>query len=277
MVTEHIQENPNFFTGVGIQSQDCGEQLIIQDMPDPKCHQIPSDQLRYDGLFSHFINSSHPGNYQTFASLNNVRKIQASTGMRGRSRSPNGISGLKIEYYNHPTPNIVGQWMDELDDDFELSPDEEVQLVTIWITPMGFSSATPGLEVGQVAAIHIETTHSRSVTFRSPGFHTLPSRKLQHQYQSSSGEKLTALSWVLNVDSDIIRAVISPNGSRKGQILVPQMDPPFDLVQKLYFETQNSNGDIETIVTARAYFLERAIVGLEFIYTSGSRARIGGF
>ncbi|CRG87696.1 hypothetical protein PISL3812_04716 [Talaromyces islandicus] len=197
--------------------------------------------------------------------------------IQSRSRSPNGVSVLKIEYYNHPTPNIIGQWVDELDAGFELSRNEEVHLLTIWLTPMSFSPATPRLKVGQVAAIHVETTLSRSVTFRSPGFYSLPSRTLQNQYRSSSGEKLTALSWLLNVDSDIIRAVISPNGSRKGQILVPEMDPPFDLVQKVYFETQNSNGDVETITAAKAYLRDQATVGLEFVYTSSSRAKIGDF
>ena len=249
---------------------------MIPDVVNHECHQIPDDQLRYDEKFTHFIDSSKPGNYQTYASLKNVRKIQASMGIRGRSRSSNRISGLKLEYYDHPSPSIVGQWMNELDDGFELSPDEKVQSLTIWLTPMGSSTECQGMEIGQVTAIHIETTRSRSVTFHSPGFHSLPPQKLQHQYQSDTGEELTAISWILNVSSDSVRAVISGNGSQRAQ-MIPEQHPPFDQVRKLYFETQNDDGCIETIVAAEAYFRDRAIIGLVFVYSSDRRASIGDF
>ncbi|KAF3015672.1 hypothetical protein E8E15_000412 [Penicillium rubens] len=244
--------NKHRFIRVGIQSQQCGEQPMIPDVVNHECHQIPDDQLRYDEKFTHFIDSSKPGNYQTYASLKNVRKIQASMGIRGRSRSSNRISGLKLEYYDHPSPSIVGQWMNELDDGFELSPDEKVQSLTIWLTPMGV------------------------VTFHSPGFHSLPPQKLQHQYQSDTGEELTAISWILNVSSDSVRAVISGNGSQRAQV-IPEQHPPFDQVRKLYFETQNDDGCRETIVEAEAYFRDRAIIGLVFVYSSDRRASIGDF
>ncbi|KAJ5257439.1 hypothetical protein N7524_008995 [Penicillium chrysogenum] len=268
--------NKHRFIRVGIQSQQCGEQPMIPDVVNHECHQIPDDQLRYDEKFTHFIDSSKPGNYQTYASLKNVRKIQASMGIRGRSRSSNRISGLKLEYYDHPSPSIVGQWMNELDDGFELSPDEKVQSLTIWLTPMGSSTECQGMEIGQVTAIHIETTRSRSVTFHSPGFHSLPPQKLQHQYQSDTGEELTAISWILNVSSDSVRAVISGNGSQRAQ-MIPEQHPPFDQVRKLYFETQNDDGCRETIVAAEAYFRDRAIIGLVFVYSSDRRASIGDF
>lgn len=248
---------------------------MIPDVVNHECHQIPDYQLRYDENFTHLIDSSKPGNYQTYASLKNVRKIQASMGIRGRSRSPNHISGLKLEYYDHPSPSIVGQLMNELDDGFKLSPDEKVQSLTIWLIPMGSSIECRGMETGQVTAIHIETTRSRSVTFHFPGFHSLPPQKLQHQYQSDTDEELTAISWILNVSSDRVRAVISGNGSQRAQILVPEQHPPFDQVQKLYFETQNDDGCRETIVAAEAYFRDRAIIGLVFFYSSDRRASIG--
>lgn len=79
--------------------------------------------------------------------------------------------------------------MHQLDDRFELSQNEDVQslTITIWFIPTGFSSESPGMEIGQVAAIHIETTSSRSVTFRSPDFQSISSQALQHhQYQGDS-------------------------------------------------------------------------------------------
>lgn len=80
--------------------------------------------------------------------------------------------------------------MNDLDDGFELFPDEKVQLLIIWFTPMGFFAECPGMEVGQVAAVHIATTHSRSMTFCSPDIHSLALRKLQYQYQSGCDEEL---------------------------------------------------------------------------------------
>ncbi|KGO47924.1 hypothetical protein PEXP_037990 [Penicillium expansum] len=130
---------PPRFERVGIQSQQCGKQPKIPNIPDCESHQIPHDQLQYDEKFSHFINSINPGNYQTYASLKNVRKIQVCTGIEGRSRSRSRISGLKLEYYNHPSPGIVGQWMHKLDDGFELSQGEDIQSLTIWLIPTGFS------------------------------------------------------------------------------------------------------------------------------------------
>ncbi|KAJ5412979.1 hypothetical protein N7465_005284 [Penicillium sp. CMV-2018d] len=265
------------FERVGIQSQQCGKQPSIPDILDCECHQVPDDQLRYDKKFSHFIYSKKSDDYQTYASLKNVRKIQASTGIQGQSRSQNRISGLKLEYHNHPSPGIVGQWMHQLDDGFELSQDEDVQSLTIWLIPTGFSPQSPGMEIGQVAAIYIETTRSRGVMFRPPDFQSISSQALQHhQYQGDSDEKLTAISWILNISSERVRAVISTTGSRrKALVLVREEVPPFDQVRKLYFEKQDDDGCRETIITAEAYFKDRAIVGLAFVYTSGRIASTG--
>jgi hypothetical protein len=166
--------------------------------------------------------------------------------------------------------------MNELDEDgFELSPDEEVRSLTIWLTSMGFSRQTPGRELGQIIAIRIETTHSRSVTFRSPDFHTLPARTLQHQFQSDADEKLTAISWIMDESYECVRAVTSPDENGKIQLLIPERGAPFDQVRKLYFERQNTNGSREGIVTAEAYIRDEAIVGLVFTYASGARTGIG--
>ncbi|TPR02659.1 Peroxidase, 2 family protein [Aspergillus niger] len=238
------------FIQLGIQSQLCDGPPTIPHIIDRECHRVPDNQIRYDEKFSHFINSTNPGNYQTYASLKGIRRIQASAGISGWSRPPNGICGLKLEYYNHPSPAIVGQWMNELKDGFDISPDEELQSVTVWITPLGFSAESPGLEVGQVAAIRFETTSARSVTFRSPHPHSLPAAgMLRNEYQRCFDEDLTAMSWIFNESSDRVRA--------------------------LYFETRNDNTTPERIVTVEAYFRGRSIIGLLFVYTSGLMASTG--
>lgn len=237
------QETLTYFERVGIQSQECGKQPNIPDILDRECYQVPDDQLRYDEKFSHFINNKSSANYQTYASRKNVRKIQTSTSIQGQPRSRSRISGLKLEYHNHTSPGIVGQWMHQLDDGFELSQDEDIQSLTIWLIPTGFSSQSPGVEIGQVAAIYIETTRYRSVMFRPLDFKSTSSQPLQHhQYQGDSEEKLTAISWILNISSERARAVISTNGSRrKVLILVPEQVPPFDQVRKLYFERNDDD------------------------------------
>jgi hypothetical protein len=57
--------------------------------------------------------------------------------------------------------------------------------------------------------------------------------------------------------------------------LVPEDPPPFDQVQKLYFERHNNDGCREMIVAAEAYFRDRAIIGLAFVYSSDRRASVG--
>lgn len=165
--------------------------------------------------------------------------------------------------------------MKELDDGFELSVDEEVQSIIICLVPMGFSTESPGMEVGQVAAICIETTQSRSVTFRSPDLHSLSSRMLRDQYQGNCEENVVAIPWILNASSERVRAVVSGNASREAPILIPERYPPFDQVQKIYFETPIGNGCISGMATAEVYIQHQAIIGLVFVYKSGARASIG--
>ncbi|PYH74879.1 F-box protein [Aspergillus vadensis CBS 113365] len=232
------------FIRVGIQSQFCDEPSTIPHILDRECHL-------------------------------GIRKIQASAGITGWSRPQNGISGLKLEYYNHPSPAIVGQWMNGLEDGSDISPDEEIQSVTVWIAPLGYSSESPGLAVGQVAAIRFETTCARSVTFRSPYTHTFPTGMIRNEYQRCFDEELTAISWIFNEASDRVRAVNSPHRSWRPRLLVPEVSPPFDLVRKLYFETRNDSTCPERVVTIEAYFRGRAIIGLLFVYNSGVMASTG--
>ncbi|KAJ6135525.1 hypothetical protein N7512_000685 [Penicillium capsulatum] len=184
---------------------------MIPDVLDIECHHIPDDQLRYDEMFSMFIISSMPGNYQTCASLKNVRRVQASRDIEGRSRSPRHISGLMIEYHDHPTPNVLGQGVDQLDDAFEISLGEEILSLSIWLAPVGFSVECRDIEIGQAAAIHIETTHARGVTFRSPDFHAFPDDILNHRYQRQRGEKLmyavtASEQWFLPIQTSPLQA-----------------------------------------------------------------------
>ena len=260
------------FVRIGIQSQPCGSKSIQTTRP-PVFGDIPNDQLQFDGKFAYFNDGSVPGTYQTYASLKNVHKIKASIGMHGRSRSPHCISGLKIEYFDDQAPMVVGQWMDEMELVFELSPGETVECLSIWLTPVGFSREAPALEICQVTAIHIETTCSREIMFRAPSDEA---RKMElNQWRANFGEEVIALSWILNLDSDRLRAVLSSNTNQRTQIMVPELHPPFDQVQKLFFVTSDNNGSLQTAVAVKAFFRDSEIVGIAFIYHSGWIARVG--
>lgn len=237
-------------------------------------HHIPKVELKRDMETSSLIGISDFACYQTYASLGNIRKIYASTGADGRFRCSDRITGLKFEYYDHPCPSVVGQWMKELDGGFEMSPDEKIQLLNIW------DIGSYGIFSSQVMAIRIETTHSRSVTFYSPECDS-PDQlsSLQSQYQTDNEEGLTGISWVFSLECDRIRAVVPKSESPKAQILVPDYGPLFDDYQMFYFQTQKADedGSRETMVSVEAYFLDRQIIGFVFIYSSGRSAKAGFF
>ncbi|KAL4801251.1 hypothetical protein BDV18DRAFT_167591 [Aspergillus unguis] len=238
-------------------------------------------------------------NLRTYTSLENVCKISASIGMLGRSRGPHLTSGLKIGYHDHPSPGVAGQWIHPLDDcaSLELAPGEEIELLNIYLTPASSVFELRNWNMGTVSAIHIRTNRSRSVTFSPRNANTFDSalppqgvRQLQHQYQCDhrTGEKLTALSWIMNQGRDALRAVITSEHGNQRQAavaanlaLVPQLEPPLDEVVKIYFKHYASgtfqDGGSATIATATAYFCGESIIGLAFAYTDGTCAGVGYF
>ncbi|KAL4915381.1 hypothetical protein BDW62DRAFT_125057 [Aspergillus aurantiobrunneus] len=261
------------FLRLGLQYQPCVHPRgFLPTAPSPRAAGvIPEAQSQYNNVFSIFIDRKGTGNYQTYASLNGVRRIQASIGIHGRSRSPNRISGLKLDY-ECGSPVILGQWMQPYTF-FELSADEQIQSLTIWVTPLRNNPERPGIQQGQVTAVKIETSNSRSATFRSPEAEPLSIRDLQHQY-GGAGEELVSISWILNASFDRVRATVSDKQARPC-ILLPDQYPPFNEVQKLYFEPIESDCSRGRLVTAKAYFKDTALLGLVFIYASGTTARIG--
>jgi hypothetical protein len=119
----------------------------------------------------------HPnfGVYGTYALLTGLRRIQASTGLPGRSRLPRHVSGLRFDYHDaRRSAAIVGQWMDAQDDMIiELSQGEELQALMIrrsrdtrpaWITG----------SQGPVVEIKIETTHNQTKIFQSHHYTATP-------------------------------------------------------------------------------------------------------
>ncbi|KAL3496308.1 hypothetical protein BJX62DRAFT_251134 [Aspergillus germanicus] len=207
------------------QAQECSKQAIAPQMLDHDHYHIPPHELRYDhDHFAELIGHGDSTSHHTYASLKHVRKIN---------------------YYNHSTPEVVGQWMEELDDGFELASDENVRLLTICLKPVRNPTDNPAMEPGQVVSLHIETTRARS-------------------YQSDADGSLIAIIWMLNLSS-----------GTDDLIFVPDLQPPYNQMQTIYFDRASANGSKENVNAVEAYFRDRTITGLDFVYTSGRKFRAG--
>lgn len=58
-------------------------------------------------------------------------------------------------------------------------------------------------------------------------------------------------------------------------MLVPEQEPPFDRVQKVFLNITGSNGCKDRLVRIRAHFYHDAILGLAFEYQSDNMNYIG--
>lgn len=143
-------------------------------------HEALDKSLQYDSQFSMFTDYPGSGSYQTHATLAGVRRIQASVGIEGRSRTPNSICGLKFEY-DDSSVSIIGQWMQPYDS-LKLGPDAKVQSLTVWVNRS---------QKGQISAIKIVTSDARSITFIPRGVSNLPGGDLRHEY-GAPGEQVVS-------------------------------------------------------------------------------------
>ncbi|KAL4757301.1 F-box protein [Aspergillus foveolatus] len=260
------------FLGFGIQSQRSlgpfqASAIMLKELNNPDA------QLQRDNKFSIYIGTPSDSNYQTHATLVGVRKISASRGTHWGSRPCTCVSGLKFDYYNG-TSAVVGQWLDEFES-LELQPSEHVHSLDIWVTPTRLSTSYPFLQQGWIAAVRFGTTFARDVRFKPPGSDPLSMQHLHNHFGGGPGQELTAISWILNESHDRIRAVNSDKSFGHTSLLLPEQYPPFDDVQKLYFENVLTGCSPDLLVTAEACYKGTAILGLIFTYSSGARATIG--
>ncbi|KAL3442231.1 hypothetical protein BJX65DRAFT_313013 [Aspergillus insuetus] len=114
--------------------------------------------------------------YHTWAPLTSIRRITASTGMQGRSRSERDISGLRFEYYDDTPSVIVGQWcVPQPHTAVDFEGGEVVNEVKVWMRrsrqkppPGGYFSRPMVTVTGIRIQIEIPGADSRSVTFFAP-------------------------------------------------------------------------------------------------------------
>jgi hypothetical protein len=85
-----------------------------------------------------------------------------------------------------------------------------------------------------------------------------------------------AISWILNSSYDRVRAILSTKVFESHSLLlVPSQGPPFDQVQKLFFDEILQDGSRDRITSIVAHFEREIITGLAFIYRSNQRRTVG--
>ncbi|CEL01332.1 hypothetical protein ASPCAL00917 [Aspergillus calidoustus] len=114
--------------------------------------------------------------FHTWAPLTNIRRITASAGIRGRSRSERDISGLMFEYYDDTPSVVVGQWfVPHPHTAVDIEPGECVREVTVWTKTVdkplpGWYSGYPLVTItGIRICVQASTGSSRTLAFAAPG------------------------------------------------------------------------------------------------------------
>ncbi|EER25811.1 F-box domain containing protein [Coccidioides posadasii C735 delta SOWgp] len=238
--------------------------------------ELRESQVEYDKMFAVTINVLTQGDFCTYAPFESVRRITASTGSEGRSRTPCNVSGLRFDYHNEwHCPTIVGQWMNELDT-FELDQGERIEGLTVWLSTEPCYRTVNPVEPGRVIAIRIDSSSKRHKIFKADNVDISLEEYKQQQYQSNMRENLTAISWILNGTFDRVRAVIQlVNPAIPPPILIPQHDVPFDQAQKLFFEITDQASRVDKLVQMVAHVRNNEVLGVSFDYQSGCRKSMG--
>jgi hypothetical protein len=150
------------------------------------------EEINYDEQFSLLIHANNLGEYATRASLENLRRIRASISLPPGSGTPQ-LSGLRLEYFNHQSSEIVGQWKHNYEDTFDLSQDEQISSITIWSRRIQKAPQSHRIWQGIVKAIRIETTKQRSKTFGDGD--TLLYSSMRHEYTAGTNETIVSETW----------------------------------------------------------------------------------
>lgn len=156
-------------------------------------HEALYRNLEYDSRFSMFTDYPGASSYQTHATLAGVRRVQASVGVEGRSRTPNSICGLKFEY-DDGSISIIGQWMDPYQA-LKLGPNAQIQSLTVWVSRP---------QKGQISAIRIGTSDARSITFTPHGVRSHPGGDLRHEYGTGPGEQVVSTRLRLTLTGELL-------------------------------------------------------------------------
>ncbi|KAL3482717.1 hypothetical protein BJX62DRAFT_245611 [Aspergillus germanicus] len=178
--------NPSGYAQVGLQSQkphpSIAQAPAQEHPPAPLLYRpvpVPAKEAsRRTSLLKQRTNigGTIDYTYHTWAPLTSIRRITASVGTQGRSRSKSDISGLMFEYYDDTPSVIVGQWyapQSHTAVDFESG--EVVKEVKVWsrssempAPPGGYFSRSMVTVTGIRIEIRTAAGDARTVLFVVP-------------------------------------------------------------------------------------------------------------
>ena len=104
------------------------ENKVIPFSPKPKQSQCSDEQSPHTFPVEPIFGNC---GCVTPVTLSNIRCVRLSAGVKGRSRSPTQISGLRIEFWDSEAPIFVGQWFQEVAA-FPFQPHEKLSGLTLW-------------------------------------------------------------------------------------------------------------------------------------------------
>ncbi|KAL2857600.1 hypothetical protein BJX68DRAFT_263163 [Aspergillus pseudodeflectus] len=171
--------NPSGYAYIGLQTQQ-----PHQPLPSPTTtlyRPIPVPAEEAARRTSHLgqrtpISGVTDYTFHTWAPLTNIRRITASAGIQGRSRSERDISGLMFEYYDDTPSVIVGQWfVPQPHTAVDIEPGERVGEVNVWTRredrPLpGWYSSRPLVTITGIRIyVQASTGSSRTLAFAAPG------------------------------------------------------------------------------------------------------------
>ncbi|PLB44841.1 hypothetical protein P170DRAFT_512974 [Aspergillus steynii IBT 23096] len=268
------------FASLGVLTQSLSGQVLPTSSPDSRMnHDLSPESAEGDNESSFMIkpvNAFAPRKWvQSYASLKGVRRIQASIGLPGRSRSLYGISGLRVDYNDHRSSEIVGQWMHE-HEVFDLGENEKVVCLTVWRAIEPWPSPMRG-EKGHVMAVLIGTDHDRSKLFCSPWVCPPFEQCLRFEIQVAPDEKFSSLAWMMDLTTDWLQPVKStenPTQSSKPEMSDEEshQDVPDACVQ---FRPNVNGYGIDRVKEVSGFFEGDSIIALEFIYNAYPTHSVG--
>ncbi|CAH0046370.1 unnamed protein product [Clonostachys solani] len=173
------------------------------------------------------------------ASLRGIKRVRVSSGLPGRSRSPENISGLWIEYIRGDDV-ILGQWIHEVGS-FDLTPTESLTHVSVWST------------------LEAETPLRMESFGRVIGIKFITSSGQQHEFRTDSSLPCISMHW-RSTPYEELRDMMWAFGSY------------FDEVQ---IKHQSILSSWARLLEIHMIFVEKALVGIEFVHELGITTRLG--
>ncbi|KAK7431652.1 hypothetical protein QQZ08_001871 [Neonectria magnoliae] len=215
----------------------------------------------------------------TSVKLANVRRIGLSTGISGRTRGPDHVSGLCFEFWDSNVPLYLGQWFHEVSH-LQVEPGERITGFTFWQTQESNPANTQRENSGRITGIRIDKTglDHQTVEFCLGNKNDM----LVYSFTENPYEELEGLAWSFSHDCDYIHVLTRPPKPHLGTVLVLHniLDfwPNSRIPDKLFWEVQDHEANWLNVSQIHAIFTEeKSLSGFIFEYGSAEVRRHAGY